>query len=263
MDGAPRIRRPAAMMCSTLKRNLDDVSFSVRGLPDEVGGSSPVLLRRLDLDDLVLLGTLSVLGCLKHHDALATDEVFWTPPELGVYLPSDGHCPLVRLGLRAGRHTGEADYLGVLSSNLERPHQPDAELGLLLLDVHHPGVVGAVLEDFLYLHVHPKTQLLVSFEPVDSDSWKSLTLHMALTPYASSEARSRYSSRERRLMRTARPTRAALTSPALRSFHNVVLDSPDSSSACLYVTHSRVISACTPSSLRRWRLLLASIIARM
>src|ERR671921_1569226 len=47
-------------------------------------------------------------------------------------------------------------------------------------------------------------------------------------------------------MRTARPTRAAFISPALSSFHNVVLESPESSSACLYVTHSRV--TCTSIS---------------
>ena len=49
-------------------------------------------------------------------------------------------------------------------------------------------------------------------------------------------------------MRTARPTRAALTSPALRSFHSVVLDSPDSSSACLYVSHSRLSLPASASS---------------
>ncbi len=41
---------------------------------------------------------------------------------------------------------------------------------------------------------------------------------------------------------TARPTFAASTSPALTSLHKVVLDSPDNSSACLYVPHLWIVS---------------------
>src|SRR5215204_2772949 len=158
------------MMCSPLKRNLDDVSFRVRGLPGGVGGSAPVLPWRLDLDDLVLRGALGVLGRLKHHDALTADEVFWTPPKLGIYLPYDCRCPLVGLRLRGRAHAGEPDYLGVLSVNSEGPHQPVAEFRFLLLDDDQLGVVGAILQDLFNPHIHSETQLLVSFEPVTCNS---------------------------------------------------------------------------------------------
>src|ERR687898_150179 len=146
------------MMCSPLKRNLDDVSFRVRGLPGGVGGSAPVLPWRLDLDDLVLLTALGVHGCLKHHHTLATDEVFWTPPEFGVYLPCDCDGPLVSVSFGGRAHARKAHDLGVLSIDLEGPHEALSELRLLLLDVHQLGVVSAVLKNLLHLHIHPETQ---------------------------------------------------------------------------------------------------------
>src|SRR5215207_7825083 len=119
-------------MLPPLKRNLDYISLWIVGLPGRAVGQGLALPGRLDLDDLVLLSALSILGCLKHHDALASDEVFRSPPCLWVYLTCYCDRPLVGLRLRAGRHTGEADHLSVLPSNLEGPHQPVAELGLLL-----------------------------------------------------------------------------------------------------------------------------------
>src|SRR5215207_4032461 len=72
-------KRPAASFLS-LQRNLNQISLRPLGILLRVGGRGLALPGRLDLHNLVLLVTLSVLGCLKHHDALATDEVFWTPP---------------------------------------------------------------------------------------------------------------------------------------------------------------------------------------
>src|SRR5829696_979237 len=106
-------KRPAASS-PLLKRNLDYISILIIGLSDRAASHGLALPWRLDLHGFVLLGALGVLGCLQHHDALATNEVFRSPPELEVYLTSDCDCPLVRFRLRAGRHTGEADDLGVL-----------------------------------------------------------------------------------------------------------------------------------------------------
>src|SRR3712207_7407707 len=55
----------------------------------------------------ILLDALSVLCGLEHHDALTADKVLWSPPDLRVYLLSDGGCPLVGFCLRGGAHAGE------------------------------------------------------------------------------------------------------------------------------------------------------------
>src|SRR5215204_743733 len=162
-------KRPAASS-PPLKRNLDYISILIIGLSDRAASHGLALPWRLDLHGFVLLGALGVLGCLQHHDALATNEVFWAPPLIGVYLTCDCRCPLVGLGFGRGVHTGEPDNLDVLSIDLEGPHEPIAELGLLLLNVDQRGLVSAVVEDLLDLHVHPETQLLVSFEPVTCNS---------------------------------------------------------------------------------------------
>src|SRR5215216_2440691 len=157
-------------MLPPLQRNLDYISLWIVGLPGRAVGQGLALLWRLDLHDLILLGALSVLGCLEHDHALATDEVLRSPPSLWVYLPCYCDRPLVGFGLGGGAHASEPDHLGVLFSNLEGPHQPVAELGLLLLYVHQLGVVSAILKNLLHLHVHPETQFLVSFEPVTCNS---------------------------------------------------------------------------------------------
>ena len=52
-----------------------------------------------------------------------------------------------------------------------------------------------------------------------------------------------------KLSLTARPTRLILMAPSSTNFLKVVLESPAISSACLYVTHSRVTCACIRSPL--------------
>src|SRR5215211_198068 len=156
-------KRPAASF-PPLKRNLNHISLRPLRALLRVGGLGLTLPRRLDLDDLVLLGALRILRSLKHHYALSPDEVLGAPADLGVYLSSDGCCPLISLGLCGGAHAGEADHLGALSCNLEGPHQPVTKLGLFLFDVHQFGVVSAVFEDLLHPYVHAETHYSVSFE---------------------------------------------------------------------------------------------------
>lgn len=93
------------------------------------------LLGRLDLDDLVLLDTLGVLGDLQDHDALATDNVLGFPAHLRVYIAHDGLGPSLGVGLGARGHAGEADDLSILLGEAKGPHQALAEFGVLRLDV--------------------------------------------------------------------------------------------------------------------------------
>src|SRR5215212_8376103 len=65
-------KRPAASS-PLLKRNLDYVSLVIIGLRNRAASHGLALPWRLDLHDLVLLTALGVLGCLEHHDTLATD----------------------------------------------------------------------------------------------------------------------------------------------------------------------------------------------
>src|SRR5215218_4795290 len=71
-EDAPRNASPP------LERDPD--YLSLRPVSLAFRGSWLVRPRRLDPDYLVLLDTLSVLGCLKHHNALAADEVLRSPP---------------------------------------------------------------------------------------------------------------------------------------------------------------------------------------
>ncbi len=72
-------------------------------LPDGALGelASLLLPGRLDLDDLVLLDALSILGDFENHDAFAADNVLGSPAYLGIYLAIDGGGPLVGVYLRA------------------------------------------------------------------------------------------------------------------------------------------------------------------
>src|SRR5215204_780695 len=153
-------------MRQPLKRDLYQVALWALRVLLGLGRVDLVLPRRLDLHNLVLLGALGVFARLEHYHALPADKIFRSPPELGVYFPRYCARPLVGLGLRAWRHTGEADHLSILSVDLEGPHEAVAELCLLLLYIDQLGVVSAVLKNLLHLHVHPETHVLASFELV-------------------------------------------------------------------------------------------------
>src|SRR5215208_6438147 len=115
---------------------------------------------RLHLDDFVLLGALGVLGYFEDHGAIAADDILGSPTDLGVYYAHDRRCPLKSLRFRGRTHAGEADHLSVLAEDLEGPHQPLAELRLLLLDVRQLGGVRSVLKDLILTYIHSNTQRL-------------------------------------------------------------------------------------------------------